>query len=158
MAFKVGSWTPESLADARARFLPRAVRRGEGYYREGTIIPCESSENGTRYGFIVRNRSSSAYSVKLSYTPRGWKCACTCPERIDCKHAYAALLYLEDHRRQQDGLAPTQTSGAPAPTGFFALFPDRQQFSGPERDFLKHLEDLFSRHDIGFSFFCVFVL
>lgn len=88
-------------ADAiRACFDAGAFARGVEYARQGAVLSARAREQG--HGVVVagqvRGTAATPYSVEVGTwrTTEGWQvdAECSCPVRVDCKHAAAVLMSL----------------------------------------------------------------
>ena len=67
------------------QFEPGSRKRGTRYALEGRVTDVEVTS-----GLILgRVQGSDIYDVEWTELPRGWKCLCSCPVHVDCKHAFA---------------------------------------------------------------------
>jgi superfamily II DNA or RNA helicase len=108
---------PESLLALRgwlATFNELTRERGETYYKTGQVKRVGSDADHYVEAAV---QGEELYSVTLFLTRGIWSSKCSCPVRIDCKHAYAAGRAWLDTASSggHDGADPTIISATPAP-------------------------------------------
>lgn len=80
-------------------FLPAVLMRGKEYQRKGNVLNVRLSEGLLKARVI--GSSSQIYDVHIDL--KSWPgnaSRCTCPQRINCKHAAACLYELEAKENQ----------------------------------------------------------
>lgn len=108
---------PESLSALRtwlARFDEQKREKGEHYYTSGQVKRVGSDAD---HYVEAKVQGESLYSVTLFLTRGNWSSNCSCPVRINCKHAYAAGRAWLDTAASggHDGADPTTISSTPLP-------------------------------------------
>ncbi|MEO6002897.1 MAG: DEAD/DEAH box helicase [Opitutus sp.] len=109
---------PESLSALRAwlaTFNEHTRERGEEYYSTGRVKRVGSDAD--HYVEASVQGEEELRSVTLFLTRGTWSSKCTCPVRLQCKHAYAAARSWLDTASSggHDGADPTIISATPAP-------------------------------------------
>jgi hypothetical protein len=94
--------------------------RGEAYYAR---LAVQQVWTHADHFFEAVVQGQEPYNVSLFYTRGRWSSQCSCPVRINCKHAYAAALaWIVDVEVGGTTPAPAApSSGAPAPAAAAAL-------------------------------------
>ena len=70
-------------------FDSRTKKKGEQYFRLGTVQSLVCFDPGNRY--LAEVRGGALYCVELICDEKGWTSKCSCPLDSNCKHAYAAF-------------------------------------------------------------------
>jgi len=108
-------------------------------------------DEGTKYQVsLAYGGSSSAASsgptgsLALGRNTAKWNLLCTCRIGSECRHVYAALLFLSK-RFIKETIAAQKTEPVQVDT-FFGLVNDPKQLTERETDFIERLEDLYQTH------------
>ncbi len=68
-------------------------RRGRDLFSKGQVLEVASLEPDHLFTAVVQGEA--IYHVSLEYSDGDWATECSCPIKLDCQHAVAALLQLQ---------------------------------------------------------------
>lgn len=78
--------------------------RGKDYYNSGKVLVCY--KHGNKYFAKVQGSSEKPYMVNFEITDYDIDYDCTCPCDFPCKHEYAVLLAIANHKYSYINLKP----------------------------------------------------
>ncbi len=83
-----------SVVKALQRFNPGIADLGEACFNAGAITEFHCTKPGTVFHARIEQQAPFEVSLVFDAFKNAWGTACSCPVRVDCKHAYAAFMYL----------------------------------------------------------------
>jgi SNF2 family DNA or RNA helicase len=119
---------------------------GRRLFEHGKVGALRETDRPNTFEGEVRDEGAK-YQVTLAYARSKWNLLCTCRIGTECRHDYAALLFLSK-RFVKETVANQQNEAAETDT-FFRLASDPKQLTERETDFIERLEDLYQTHQEG---------
>ena len=119
---------------------------GRTLFQQGKVGALRETDRLNTFEGEVRDEGAK-YQVTLAYARSKWNLLCTCRIGTECRHDYAALLFLS--KRFVKETAANQQNDAAKRDTFFRLVSDPKQLTERETDFVERLEDLYQTHQEG---------
>jgi hypothetical protein len=157
---------PEALLDletieaALGQFSVVVVNGGSRLFEKGRVRSLKETARANTYEGKVSEKDGKIYQVTLSFGKSSANLLCTCRIGTECKHVYAALLFLSKRFRKQavvrnrvapetkEGRAEERKSSEKDPD-YFALVKDPTLLTEKWTDFVERLEELFQTYQRG---------
>ena len=154
---------PLNLATIEAtlgQFSIVVVNGGSRLFEEGRVRSLKEAAHRNTYEGEVSEKDGKNYQVTLSFGKSSANLLCSCRIGTECKHVYAALLFLSKRFRKQamvsnrvtpeakEGKAEERESGKKSPD-YFALVEDPAHLTEKWTDFVERLEELFQTYQAG---------
>ena len=119
---------------------------GRTLFQQGKVGALRETDRLNTFEGEVRDEGAK-YQVTLAYARSKWNLLCTCRIGTECRHDYAALLFLS--KRFVKETAANQQNDAAKRDSFFRLVSDPKQLTERETDFIERLEDLYQTNQEG---------
>jgi SNF2-related domain/Helicase conserved C-terminal domain len=119
---------------------------GRRLFEQGKVGALRETDRLNTFEGEVRDEGAK-YQVTLAYARSKWNLLCTCRIGTECRHDYAALLFLS--KRFVKETVANQQNEAAKRDSFFGLVSDPKQLTERETDFIERLEDLYQTHQEG---------
>jgi len=95
------------------------------------------------------NEKSKTHHVILAYGGTAWNLLCTCSMGAECKHCYAALLFLSKRFKKVEIASEKPEPSPKKARDFFALVADPAKLTERQTDFVERLDDFYQTHQDG---------
>jgi hypothetical protein len=154
---------PLDLATIQAtlgQFSVVVVNGGSRLFEQGRVRSLKETPHSNTYEGEVSEKDGKTYQVTLSFGKSSANLLCTCRIGTECKHVYAALLFLSKRFRKQaviwnrldpeakEGRAEERKSSEKGPD-YFTLVKDPALLTEKWTDFVERLEELFQTYQAG---------
>ena len=138
--------TIESLL---GQFSVVVVNGGKRLFEEGRVRSVDETARANTYEGEVCEKEGKAYLVTLSFGKSAANLLCTCRIGTECKHVYAALLFLSKRFRKQVFVRNKERKNAKKVADYFSLVADPTLLTEKMTDFVERLEELFKAYEGG---------
>src|ERR1700759_1951183 len=90
-----------TIEAALGEFSVVVVNGGSRVFEEGRVRSLKETAHPNTYDGEVSEKDGKTYQVTLSFGKSSANLLCTCRIGTECKHVYAALLFLSKRFRKQ---------------------------------------------------------
>jgi hypothetical protein len=139
----------ETIEAALGQFSVVVVNGGKRLFEEGRVRSLNETARPRNYEGEVYEKGGKRYQVTLSFGETGSNLLCTCQIGNECKHVYAALLFLSKRFRKQALVLNKESKKAEKVADYFSLVPDPALLTEKLTDFVERLEELFQTYKKG---------
>ena len=138
-----------TIETALGQFSVIVANGGTRLFEQGRVRSLKESSHANTYEGEVYEKDGKTYQVTLSFGKSAANLLCTCRIGTECKHVFAALLFLSKRFRKQVWVREKETRPAKKAGDFFALVPDPTLLTEKLTDFVERLDELFQVHAGG---------
>jgi SNF2-related domain/Helicase conserved C-terminal domain len=138
-----------TIETALGQFSVIVANGGTRLFEQGRVRSLKESSHPNTYEGEVCEKDGKTYQVTLSFGKSAANLLCTCRIGAECKHVFAALLFLSKRFRKQVWVREKETKRAKKAGDFFALIPDPTLLTEKLTDFVERLDELFQVHAGG---------
>jgi hypothetical protein len=135
-----------TIETALGQFSIVVVNGGKRLFAEGRVRSLNETARSNTYEGEVNEQDGKRYQVTLSFGKSASNLLCTCRIGIECKHVYAALLFLSKRFRKQIYVLNTEDKKAQKVGDYFSLVTDPTLLTEKLTDFVERLEELFQTY------------
>jgi hypothetical protein len=139
----------ETIEAALGQFSVVVVNGGKRLFEEGRVRSLKNARPNTYEGEVYEKKAGKSYQVTLSFGKSASNLLCTCQIGSECKHVYAALLFLSKRFRKQALVLNTGSQNAKKVSDYFSLVADPTLLTEKLTDFVERLEELFQTYKSG---------
>ena len=139
----------ETIEAALGQFSVVVVNGGKRLFEEGRVRSLNETARPRNYEGEVAEKGGKKYQVTLHFGEIGSNLLCTCQIGNECKHVYAALLFLSKRFRKQSLVLNKEGKNAEKVADYFSLVADPAQLTEKQTDFVERLEELFQTYQKG---------
>jgi SNF2 domain-containing protein/helicase-like protein len=140
----------ETIEAALGQFSVIVVNGGKRLFEEGRVRSLnETARPNTYEGEVYEKIAGKSYKVTLSFGKSASNLLCTCQIGSECKHVYAALLFLSKRFRKQALVQNKESKNAKRVSDYFSLVADPTLLTEKLTDFVERLEELFQTYKRG---------
>ena len=139
----------QAIEAALGQFSVVVVNGGKRLFEEGRVRSLNETARPNTYEGEVYQKDGKRYQVTLSFGKSASNLLCTCQIGNECKHVYAALLFLSKRFRKQALVQNKESKNAKGVTGYFSLVTDPTLLTEKLTDFVERLEELFQTYKAG---------
>src|ERR1700722_6923355 len=149
-----------TIETALGGFSVVVVNGGKRLFEEGRVRSVNETARPNTFEGKVNEKDGKTYVVTLSFGRSSANLLCTCRIGTECKHVYAALLFLSKRFRKQavvlKGVAPEGTEArqeerksSDKGPDYFGLVKDPRLLTEKWTDFVERMEELFQTYQQG---------
>ncbi len=139
----------QAIEAALGQFSVVVVNGGKRLFEEGRVRSLNETAHPNTYEGEVYQKDGKRYQVTLSFGKSASNLLCTCQIGNECKHVYAALLFLSKRFRKQALVQNKQSKNTKGVTDYFSLVTDPTLLTEKLTDFVERLEELFQTYKAG---------
>jgi SNF2-related domain/Helicase conserved C-terminal domain len=139
----------ETIEAALSQFSVVVVNGGTRLFEEGRVRSLKNARPNTYEAEVYEKKAGKSYQVTLSFGKSASNLLCTCQIGSECKHVYAALLFLSKRFRKQALVLNKESKNAPKVSDYFSLVADPTLLTEKLTDFVERLEELFQTYNSG---------
>ena len=140
----------QTIEAALDQFSVVVVNGGKRLFEEGRVRSLnETARPNTYEGEVHEKKAGKSYQVTLSFGKSASNLLCTCQIGSECKHVYAALLFLSKRFRKQALVLNKESKNAKKVSDYFSLVADPTLLTEKLTDFVERLEELFQTYKDG---------
>jgi hypothetical protein len=125
------------------------VNGGKRLFEEGRVRSVDETARPNTYEGEVQEQDGKTYQVTLSFGKSSANLLCTCRIGTECKHVYAALLFLSKKFLKEVVVLKKEGKKAPKVADYFSLVKDPTLLTEKLTDFVERLEELFRTYVDG---------
>jgi SNF2-related domain/Helicase conserved C-terminal domain len=146
---------PEALLDLATieatlgQFSVVVVNGGSRLFEQGRVRSLKETPHANTYEGEIYEKDGKTYQVTLSFGKSSANLLCTCRIGTECKHVYAALLFLSKRFRKQVVVRNLEGKSSEKAPDYFALVKDPTLLTEKWTDFVERLEELFQAYQRG---------
>jgi hypothetical protein len=138
------------IETALGQFSVVVVNGGKRLFEEGRVRSLkETARPNTLEGEVSEQQDGKTYQVTLSFGKSAANLLCTCRIGTECKHVYAALLFLSKRFRKQMIVLDKESQEPKKVSDYFSLVTDPALLTEKLTDFVERLEELFQTYELG---------
>ena len=138
-----------TIETALGGFSVVVVNGGKRLFEEGRVRSVNETARPNTFEGKVNEKDGKTYLVTLSFGKSAANLLCTCRIGTECKHVYAALLFLSKKFRKEVVVLNSEVKSAKKAADFFALVADPTLLTEKLTDFVERLEELFQTYQQG---------
>ena len=139
----------QTIEAALGQFSVVVVNGGKRLFEEGRVRSVNETARPRTYEGEVYEKGGKRYQVTLSFGKTASNLLCTCQIGSECKHVYAALLFLSKRFRKQSVVLNKEGKTAEKVADYFSLVADPTLLTEKLTDFVERLEELFQTYKKG---------
>jgi SNF2-related domain/Helicase conserved C-terminal domain len=140
----------QTIEAALGQFSVVVVNGGKRLFEEGRVRSLnETAHPNTYEGEVYEKKAGKSYQVTLSFGKSASNLLCTCQIGSECKHVYAALLFLSKRFRKQALVLKKESKNDKKVSDYFSLVADPALLTEKLTDFVERLEELFQTYKKG---------
>jgi hypothetical protein len=138
-----------TIEGALGGFSVVVVNGGKRLFEEGRVRSVNETARPNTFEGKVNEKDGKTYLVTLSFGKSAANLLCTCRIGTECKHVYAALLFLSKKFRKEVVVLNSEVKSAKKAVDFFAMVADPTLLTEKLTDFVERLEELFQTYQQG---------
>jgi hypothetical protein len=137
------------IETALGQFSVVVVNGGKRLFEEGRVRSLKETARPNTLEGEVSEKDGKTYQVTLSFGKSAANLLCTCRIGAECKHVYAALLFLSKRFRKQNIVLDKESQNTKKVADYFSLITDPTLLTEKLTDFVERLEELFQTYELG---------
>ena len=138
-----------TIETALDQFSVVVVNGGKRLFEEGRVHSLKETARPNTLEGEVSEKDGKTYQVTLSFGKSAANLLCTCRIGTECKHVYAALLFLSKRFRKQIIVQDKESQNTQRGADYFSLITDPTLLTEKLTDFVERLEELFQTYELG---------
>jgi hypothetical protein len=138
-----------TIETALGAFSVVVINGGKRLFEEGRVRSVNETARPNTFEGEVKEKDGKTYQVTLSFGKSASNLLCTCRIGTECKHVYAALLFLSKKFRKEIVVLNKEVKSAKKVADYFSLVTDPTLLTEKLTDFVERLEELFQTYKDG---------
>jgi SNF2-related domain/Helicase conserved C-terminal domain len=139
----------QTIENALGRFGVVVVNGGKRLFEDGRVRSLNETARPNTYEGEVNEKDGKTYQVTLSFGKSSSNLLCTCRIGTECRHVYAALLFLSKRFRKQIFVLNQESKKAKKVSDYFSLVAHPTLLTEKLTDFVERLDELFQAYEKG---------
>jgi hypothetical protein len=133
----------KTVEAALSNFSFSVINGGKRLFEEGRVRSLKETKRPNSFEGEVTDKQGKIQTVTLAYGGTTWNLLCTCRIGTECKHVYAALLFLSKRLLKKAVIEEKREPSDACADDFFSLVADPAGLTEKETDFVQRLEQLY---------------
>src|SRR5258708_4758999 len=132
-----------TIETALGAFSVVVINGGKRLFEEGRVRSVNETARPNTFEGEVKEKDGKTYQVTLSFGKSACNLLCTCRIGTECKHVYAALLFLSKKFRKKAVVSERDAQTPGQRDDYFALVQNPGTLTEKETDWVERLEALY---------------